>query len=129
MTFMLMDIISTVTCHRFIINMAGAITSLFHGVNPIMKSGLFMLEFPVRRRDAPLLKQTYTGPETTSVGDLDFSPTLAKTKRDQQFLEKSGLWIFQGSSRFSLVKFGKKNEKNTLLTKYKNTMQKYKKYE
>ena len=52
MTFMLMDIISTVTCHRFIIYMAGAITSLFHGVNPIMKSGLFMLEFPVRRRDA-----------------------------------------------------------------------------
>ena len=39
----------------------------------------------------PLLKQTYTGPETTSVGDLDFSPRLAETKQNQQFLEKSGL--------------------------------------
>ena len=39
----------------------------------------------------PLLKETYTRPETTSVGNIDFSPRLAETKRNQQFLEKSGL--------------------------------------
>ena len=39
----------------------------------------------------PLLKATYTRPEITSVGNVDFSPRLAETKRDQHFLEKSGL--------------------------------------
>ena len=39
----------------------------------------------------PLLKATYTRPEITSVGNVDFSPRLAETKRDQQLLEKSGL--------------------------------------
>ena len=41
--------------------------------------------------DHPLLKATYTRPEITSVGNVDFSPRLAETKRDQQLLEKSGL--------------------------------------
>ena len=32
----------------------------------------------------PLLKATYTRPEITSVGNVDFSPGLAETKRDQK---------------------------------------------
>ena len=50
----------------------------------------------------PLLKGGYTGHEKTYSGDVDISPGLAETKRNQQFLEKSVLPIFLGSSRFFL---------------------------
>ena len=50
----------------------------------------------------PLLKGGYTGHEKTYSGDVDISPRLAETKRNQQFLEKSDLPIFLGSSRFFL---------------------------
>ena len=50
----------------------------------------------------PLLKGGYTGHEKTYSGDVDISPGLAETKRNQQFLEKSDLPIFLGSSRFFL---------------------------
>ena len=38
----------------------------------------------------PLLKGGYTGHEKTYSGDVDISPGLAETKRNQQFSEKSG---------------------------------------
>ena len=50
----------------------------------------------------PLLKGGYTGHEKTYSGDIDISPGLAETKRNQQILEKSDLPIFLGSSRFFL---------------------------
>ena len=77
----------------------------------------------------PLLKPTYTGHEKTSVGNLNFLPRLAETKQDQQFLEKSGLQIFLGCSRFSSVKIDQKmalgggrlsNTCQTTVVKYTN---------
>ena len=50
----------------------------------------------------PLLKEGYTGHEKTYSGDVNISPRLAETKRNQQFLEKSVLPIFLGRSRFWL---------------------------
>ena len=50
----------------------------------------------------PLLKKGYTGHEKTYSGDVDISPGLAESKQNQQFLEKSDLPIFLGSSRFFL---------------------------
>ena len=48
----------------------------------------------------PLLKGKYTGHEKTYFGDLDISPRLAETKRNQKKLDKSVLPIFLGGSRF-----------------------------
>ena len=56
----------------------------------------------LHRHAHPLLKGGYTGHEKTYSGDVDISPGLAETKRNQQFLEKSDLPIFLGSSRFFL---------------------------
>ena len=39
----------------------------------------------------------------TCYGDVDISPGLAETKRNQQFLDKSVLPIFLGSSHFSQI--------------------------
>ena len=50
----------------------------------------------------PLLKGEYTGHEKTYSGDVNISPRLAETKRNQQFLEKSVLPFFLGRSRFWL---------------------------
>ena len=52
----------------------------------------------------PLLKASYTRPETTSVGNVDFSPRLAETKRNQEFLEKSGLEFFWAAHDFGYTK-------------------------
>ena len=49
-----------------------------------------------------LLKGEYTGHEKTYSGDVNISPRLAETKRNQQFLEKSVLPFFLGRSRFWL---------------------------
>ena len=51
----------------------------------------------------PLLKGGYTGHEKTYSGDVDISPGLAETKRNQQFLDKSVLPIFLGSSYFPQI--------------------------
>ena len=50
----------------------------------------------------PLLKEWYTGHEKTYSGDINISPGLAETKRNQQILEKLGLPIFVGMSQFWL---------------------------
>ena len=50
----------------------------------------------------PLLKGRYTGHEKTYSGDVNISPRLAETKRNQQFLDKSVLPFFLGRSRFWL---------------------------
>ena len=55
-----------------------------------------------RRVGHPLLKGEYTGHEKTYSGDVNISPRLAETKRNQQFLEKSVLPFFLGRSRFWL---------------------------
>ena len=51
----------------------------------------------------PLLKGGYTGHEKTYSGDVDISPGLAETKRNQQFLDKLVLPIFLGSSYFPQI--------------------------
>ena len=50
----------------------------------------------------PSLKEVIPGMKKTYSGDIDISPGLAETKRNQLILEKLDLPIFLGSSRFFL---------------------------
>ena len=59
-----------------------------------------------RKRLHPPFKATWTGARRTRLGNYDFCPTLAETKRKNIILDHMNSRICLGSSQFWLHKFG-----------------------